>query len=114
MFHNAIFHHTLPDTAWVFEKDSPKFNVRGWSQGAYKKYGKGRIVAFGEAAMFSAQVAGSDKRKMGMNHEVATECTADRVSHARAKSGSRLVALSSRAQLVCMVFLAMNISRALR
>ncbi len=63
----------LPDTAWVFEEKTPRFNVEGWSQGAYKKYGKGKIVAFGEAAMFTAQIAGPDKRKMGMNNEIAPE-----------------------------------------
>ena len=37
------------------------------------KFGKGRVVAFGEAAMFSAQLAGSEKRKMGMNNPIAAE-----------------------------------------
>jgi hypothetical protein len=63
----------LPDTAWVIKKDTPKFDVKGWSQGAYKKYGKGKVVAFGEAAMFSAQLAGPGKIKMGMNNEAAPE-----------------------------------------
>jgi hypothetical protein len=35
--------------------------VEGWPQGAYKKYGKGKVVVFGEAAMFSAQLAGAKK-----------------------------------------------------
>lgn len=63
----------LPDTVWVFNKTTPKYNVKGWSQGAYKKYGKGRIVSFGEAAMFTAQLAGPEKRKMGMNRDDAKE-----------------------------------------
>lgn len=63
----------LPDTAWLFNEETLKFNVEGWSQGAYKKYGKGKIVAFGEAAMFTAQIAGPEKIKMGMNNEVAPE-----------------------------------------
>jgi len=63
----------LPDTAWVFDDETTKFNVDGWSQGAYKKYGKGKIVVFGEAAMFTAQLAGPQKRKAGMNNEVAPE-----------------------------------------
>jgi uncharacterized protein (DUF2249 family) len=63
----------LPDTAWVFRESTPRFNAGGWSQGAYMHYGKGRIVVFGEAAMFSAQLAGPDKVKAGMNHEVAKE-----------------------------------------
>ncbi len=63
----------LPDTAWVFDDNTTKFNVEGWSQGAYKKFGKGKIVVFGEAAMFTAQLAGPKKRKGGMNSEVAPE-----------------------------------------
>ena len=58
---------------WVFEEETTKFNVKGWSQGAFKEYGKGKIVAFGEAAMFTAQLAGPEKIKMGMNNEVAPE-----------------------------------------
>ncbi|MHC1707247.1 MAG: hypothetical protein AB9842_06960 [Bacteroidales bacterium] len=63
----------LPDTAWVFNAKTVKHNVEGWSQGAYKNHGKGKIVAFGEAAMFTAQLAGPQKRMMGMNNEVAPE-----------------------------------------
>ena len=63
----------LPDTAWVFDDTTIRYNVEGWSQGAYKKYGKGRIVVFGEAAMFTAQLAGPQKRKGGMNSELAPE-----------------------------------------
>jgi len=63
----------LPDTAWVFRESTPRNNAEGWSQGAYKQSGKGRIVVFGEAAMFSAQLAGPNRVKAGMNHEVAKE-----------------------------------------
>lgn len=35
------------------------------------KYGKGRIVIFGEAAMFTAQLQG--KNKMGMNTKSASQ-----------------------------------------
>jgi len=63
----------LPDTAWVFSESTPMNNAGGWSQGAYKQSGKGRIVVFGEAAMFSAQLAGPNRVKAGMNHEVAKE-----------------------------------------
>ena len=63
----------LCDTAWIFEKDTPRFNVKGWSQGAFKKHGKGKIAVFGEAAMFTAQLAGPQKIKMGMNYEHAPE-----------------------------------------
>ena len=63
----------LPDTAWVFEKSTPVHNLKGWSQGAYANFGKGRIVFFGEAAMFSAQLAGSQRIKAGMNRDDAKE-----------------------------------------
>lgn len=63
----------LPDTAWVFNIKTTKFNVNGWSQGAFKNYGKGKVVAFGEAAMFTAQLAGPQKQKVGMNNDIAPE-----------------------------------------
>jgi hypothetical protein len=39
--------------------------IEGWCQGAVMKVGKGRVAVFGEAAMFSAQLAG--REPMGMN-----------------------------------------------
>ena len=63
----------LPDTAWVFHETTQRMAAKGLSQGAYKKYGKGRIVVFGEAAMFSAQLAGPQKYKAGMNNEAAPQ-----------------------------------------
>jgi hypothetical protein len=63
----------MPDTAWVFTKDTPVIAANGWSQGAFKKYGEGRIAVFGEAAMFTAQLAGDQKTKAGMNREDAKE-----------------------------------------
>lgn len=56
-----------PDTAWVFEDHTSRKNVEGWRQGAAMDYGKGRIVVFGEAAMFSAQVAGESRMPIGLN-----------------------------------------------
>lgn len=63
----------LPDTAWVFHDDTRMEAAGGWSQGAYREYGEGRIVFFGEAAMFSAQLAGPQKYKAGMNAEIASQ-----------------------------------------
>ena len=60
----------LPDTAWVFPEDVKILDARGWSQGAFMDYGKGKIVVFGEAAMFSAQIAEIDENtryNAGMN-----------------------------------------------
>ena len=66
------FVNILPDTAWVFKEHTKKTNPLNMFQGAYLKYSKGRVVVFGEAAMFSAQLAGKNKVKMGMNHVKAT------------------------------------------
>ncbi|MBL9201356.1 MAG: hypothetical protein JNL39_12670 [Opitutaceae bacterium] len=56
-----------------FEPGTPRINVSGWSQGAVAKIGRGRVAVFGEAAMFSAQLAGPDKRPMGMNDPAAKQ-----------------------------------------
>jgi len=64
---NNNFISIMPDTAWNFKDDTPQISVAGWSQGAVKKFGKGRIAIWGEAAMFSAQIAGEKKVKVGMN-----------------------------------------------
>ncbi len=61
------------DTAWVFDSGTRYTAIDGWSQGAYMKYGKGRLVMFGEAAMFTAQLAGPAKAKIGMNSDYAEE-----------------------------------------
>ena len=59
----------LADTA----KDSPDRNTdasvsaAGRAQALAFKFGKGRVVVQGEAAMLSAQIAGPEKSKMGMN-----------------------------------------------
>jgi hypothetical protein len=62
----------LPDTAWFFHDDTPRVDVSGWSQGAVLPVGRGRVAVFGEAAMFSAQLAGPAERPMGMNAPVAS------------------------------------------
>lgn len=47
--------------------DAPTVPIEGWCQGAVLQVGRGRVAIFGEAAMFSAQVAGPDRFPMGMN-----------------------------------------------
>jgi hypothetical protein len=47
------------------ESKTRKVAIEGWCQGAVLKVGKGRVAVFGEAAMFSAQLAG--REPMGMN-----------------------------------------------
>lgn len=61
----------IPTTAWQFDKDTPAVSGKDLVQGAYMKYGKGRIVFFGEAAMFTAQRQG--KNEMGMNQKSASQ-----------------------------------------
>jgi hypothetical protein len=62
-----------PEVAWQFTPETPRIPITGWCQGAVVKVGKGRVAVFGEAAMFTAQVAGPQKRKMGMNSEIAKQ-----------------------------------------
>jgi hypothetical protein len=61
------------DTAWVFDSSTKYTPIDGWSQGAYMKYGNGRVVVSGEAAMFTAQLAGPQKTRVGMNSDFADE-----------------------------------------
>jgi len=68
---NDNFISLMPDTAWNFKDDTPTISVEGWSQGAVKNFGKGRVAMWGEAAMFSAQIAGEQKVKVGMNSPTA-------------------------------------------
>lgn len=62
-----------PHQAWQFEDDTPHQSAAGWHQIAYFTFGEGRVVVSGEAAMFSAQLAGPQKRKFGMNTQAAKE-----------------------------------------
>jgi len=63
----------MPRRAWEFSEDTPKISVEGWFQGAVRRYGKGRIAVFGEAAAFTAQLSGPQKAKMGMNNPDAKQ-----------------------------------------
>lgn len=67
--------HTLymPDTAWVFNENTKVIDMEGMYHAAYREFGEGRIVVSGEASMFSAQLAGPQKFKMGMNNSVAED-----------------------------------------
>ena len=53
--------------------DSPRYDsptsvsAAGRAQALALKFGKGRVVVQGEAAMLSAQVSGPENRRMGMN-----------------------------------------------
>lgn len=63
----------VPQTAWQFGPDTKREDVGGWSQGAVFDLGKGRVAVFGEAAMFTAQLAGAQKQPMGMNAPIAAQ-----------------------------------------
>jgi hypothetical protein len=62
-----------PAQAWQFGKETPRTAVGGWCQGATIRYGRGRVAVFGEAAMFSAQLAGDPPVPMGMNAPAAAQ-----------------------------------------
>jgi hypothetical protein len=56
-----------PEVAWQFSDSTRSIPVDGWCQGALLKVGRGRVAIFGEAAMFTAQLAGPAKVPVGMN-----------------------------------------------
>ena len=61
----------LPVEAWKFSDATPRMAADGMLQGAALTLGRGRVAVFGEAAMFSAQVSGAERRPMGMNAPAA-------------------------------------------
>lgn len=63
----------LPQTAWKFNRKTKRFSAWGMSQGAFRTFGKGKVVVFGEAAMFNAQLIGPRQRKAGMNSAIGDE-----------------------------------------
>jgi hypothetical protein len=63
----------LPERAWEFSDDTPQRSGVGHVAGACMEYGKGKIVVMGEAAMFTAQLAGPQRQKVGMNHPSASQ-----------------------------------------
>jgi hypothetical protein len=63
----------LPSVAWEFSESTPRVPAAYLLQGALLRHGRGRVAVFGEAAMFSAQLAGPQRRPMGMNHPAAAQ-----------------------------------------
>lgn len=59
--------------SWNEKNDPNPVPVKGHLQGAVLEFDKGRVAVFGEAAMFSAQLAGPDKHPMGMNASIAKQ-----------------------------------------
>ncbi|MTI89587.1 MAG: DUF4350 domain-containing protein [Balneolaceae bacterium] len=76
MTFNNQYYALMPDTAWRFKESTPSQMIEGWSQGAFMKFRKGRLVVFGEAAMFSARKLVQNDLKVGFN---------DRKSHQNVK-----------------------------
>ena len=63
-----------PHVVSMMGRNDPKpVPVTGHLQGAVLPFGKGRMAVFGEAAMFSAQLAGPDRQPMGMNSPEARQ-----------------------------------------
>ena len=71
-FHGTSF-LLYPKKDWYFDSDTPMVSAEGMSQGAYKKHGKGRVIVFGEASLFTAQIGQPGNRKMGMNNVTAKD-----------------------------------------
>lgn len=71
----ALKNYTLlmPEVAWQFEENTPTIPGEGFYQGAYMAYGKGKIAVTGEAGMFTAQLAGSNRAQMGFNRPEARQ-----------------------------------------
>ena len=63
----------VPQVAWQFSRLTPRVAGAGMLQGAALTHGRGRVAVFGEAAMFSAQVAGPQRHPMGMNDPAAPQ-----------------------------------------
>lgn len=63
----------MPEVAWQFSKLTPRMSASGMLQGAAIEFGRGRVAVFGEAAMFTAQVAGPNRTPAGMNDPAAPQ-----------------------------------------
>ena len=63
----------MPAVAWQFDETTPYRESQGWHQLGCLPYGKGKIVISGEAAMFSAQLAGPNQTPVGMNQPEARQ-----------------------------------------
>lgn len=71
MVMDSQFVHFMPREAWEFDANTPTAPARGWYQGGVLELQEGRVAVFGEAAMFTAQVAPEENRKAGMNCPIA-------------------------------------------
>jgi hypothetical protein len=67
------FQVLLPEVAWEFSERTPRISAANLLQGALVRHGEGRVAVFGEAAAFTAQVAGPQRVPAGMNSPLAPE-----------------------------------------
>lgn len=79
----------LPRKPWEFDSTTVRRPAAGWWQGAVKEVGRGRVAVFGEAAMFTAQVAGPERAPVGMNHPAAAQNARFLLNLMRWMAGSR-------------------------
>lgn len=64
---DSNFFQWEPQRVWDYQSVEP-YSLLGYSQGAYKKFGNGRVAVYGDAMMFTAQLgAGLSFIKLGMN-----------------------------------------------
>jgi hypothetical protein len=63
----------LPVVEWRFSDSTVMFAGDGLLQGGAIQVGRGRVAAFAEAGMFTAQRKGADRLPMGMNAPAASE-----------------------------------------
>jgi hypothetical protein len=67
----SVIHY--PTVAGQITATTPSEPIGGLFQGAVTVAGRGRVAVFGEAAMFSAQLAGPTRAPMGMNAPAAAQ-----------------------------------------
>jgi hypothetical protein len=60
----------MPERSWQFDDTTERIDGAGLLQGAVRRYERGRVAVFGEAAMFTAQVAG-EGISVGLAHPSA-------------------------------------------
>lgn len=72
-FRGSYFSFQPKDVAAFDLRTDPHVAIDGWSQGALRSFGQGRIALFGEAGMFTAQLAGPKKVPFGFNSDRASD-----------------------------------------
>ncbi len=66
---DSDYYQWEPDVAWQLTPEE-RYPAPGFSMGAFKTYGQGKVAVFSEAMMFTAQLGGGFSwMKLGMNHK---------------------------------------------